>query len=268
MNGVIYYNTGISYLVRLLVSAYSLRRFYSGDIAILSWGDASHYISSQIAKAVNAQLIRINPQIESSDSPQFLVKTRLHEFSPFVNTLYLDADTLILKKIDNLFPIIKTHSFLASTVDGWKTTDEHIRTRLEGWRGFYPQHVKKALKFGRVINCGVMGFNRTSTLLKSWYKFTLPGKNLFVPDEIACQLLLTEHPHTLVDSRYNCMSKYCNIGYETKIVHYHARKHCTMPQAKNWLGVYYEVISKNVANIKSWQPANDKILKQYLDGNR
>lgn len=256
-NGIIYYNTGTRYAVRLLVSLYSLRKYYKGRVSILSWGIESHNICAPIAIAMNAELIKINPLMEVSKWPYFLVKTKLSQYSPYANTLYLDADTLVLNKIDELFDIINEWQFVVTKVNNeWNTTDARMYPRLNAWQNLFPELVKRAYEYDGTINCGVFGFNKKSPLLTEWYDVAVKGKNLFVPDEVACQLLITKHKHKLLDNQYNCMYKYCR-NKTAKIVHHHARKHV---KDKRWIRVYNEVIEKNVANIKSWTPAGDECL--------
>lgn len=259
-NGIIYYNVNTSYAVRLLVSLYSLRKYYKGKVSILSWGSESHNICAPIAAATNADLIRINPVIAASKTPQFLVKTKLPQYSPYINTLYLDADTLVVNKIDELFDLINRWQFVVTSIDGWSTTDKRIIKRLDEWSNTFPILVKQAYLYKNVINCGVFGFNKSSPILNEWYNTAVRGKDFFVPDEVACQLLITKYKHKLLNNQYNCMFKYCN-NKNPKIIHYHARKHV---EDRRWLYTYNEVVNKNVANIKSWTPAEDRRLFKYL----
>ena len=264
MNGIIYYNTGVSYAARLLVSLYSLRKHYAGKISILSWGDKSHTMCAPIATAMNADLIKINPLIAHSNTPQFLAKTKLPQYSPYVNTLYIDADTLIVNRIDELFDIINKWQFVVTSIDGWNTTGKRMHERLNDWSNLFPILVKQAFQYKGVINCGVFGFNKNSPILREWYDTAVKGKDLYVPDEVACQLLITKYRHKLLSDQYNCMFKYCS-NKSAKIIHYHARKHTG---DNRWLSTYHEVVNKNVANIKSWTPSEDTRLTMYLRRHR
>src|ERR1700677_386889 len=92
--GVIYYNTGQSHLVRLLVSIHSLRQFYDGPITILSEGSDSHEICFMIGEALAVEVKKWNCRVPEGKNRAFLAKTRYHLGSPYLTTVVLDADTL------------------------------------------------------------------------------------------------------------------------------------------------------------------------------
>lgn len=264
-NGVIYYNIGTPCLVRLLVSIYSLRKFYKGPISILSWGQESHKICKLIASATNSDVIEINPKMAPSKYPHYMAKTKLHEFSPYINTLYLDSDTLIVGNINNLFDLISQHQMLVTYIEGWPTNRGKMSKRIKSWAPFHPKLIGPALEYGKAINCGVFGFNRKAIILRKWYKLAITNPDYLMPDELSLQLLLPHYQHIAVDNSYNFITKRGNVNdSRIKILHYQSRKHCKPSADNKWLITYLEVAAKNIANVKLWQPAGDRKLARYL----
>lgn len=257
-SGVIYYNVGRQYLVQLLVSLYSLRKYCNKEVVILNWGNVPE-ACKRIAQATGAQIKEIHPEIVKCRYPIFMAKTQLYQYSPFGNTLYLDSDTLVVKPIDELFPLIKQHSFVA-TRDGRALTGK-LQRRFNPWKPFAPDLVTKAKQSNFLINCGVMGFSKKSELLAKWYPMAMLAKDTLLPDEVSCQLLLQKYPHFIADSSFNCLAKY-GINNSAKIIHYHSNKY--LKEGTRWLQAYLEVASKNIANVKSWSSIYDYRLRRYL----
>jgi hypothetical protein len=265
MNGVIYYNTGTVCLVRLLVSICSLRKFYAGPISILSWGDASHEICDRIATATDSKVIRVDFDMVSCKYPKYMAKTKLQEFTPYDNTLYLDSDTLVVGPVDELFNLIDQHHMLVTSIKRWTTRDVRISKRINTWAYLYPDLIEPALNFGHVINCGVYGFRRDASILNEWYKTAAAKDDSINPDEVSLQLLLPHHKHIVVDNRFNFITKRGDVNDpDIRILHYQARKHCHISPNNKWLVAYNEVAKHNVADVINWQPAGDPKLKKYL----
>lgn len=266
MNGIIYYNTGTVCLARLLVSICSLRRYYTGPISILSWGDPSHEICELIATATNSQILKVDFDMVSCKYPKYMAKTKLQEFTPYENSLYIDSDTLVVAPIDELFGLIAQHHMLVTSIKRFSTRDVRISRRINTWAHLYPDLIEAALNFGHVINCGVYGFNRNASILNEWYKTAAAKDDSINPDEVSLQLLLPHHKHIVLDNSWNFITKRGDTNDPNiKILHYQARKHCHISPNNRWLKFYHEVANQNLADIKSWQPAGDPKLKKYLN---
>jgi len=79
-----------------------------------------------------------------------MAKTRLQEFTPYENTLYIDSDTLVMAPIDELFDLIEQHHMLVTSMKRWTTKDVRISRRINTWASLYPDLIKAALDFGHV----------------------------------------------------------------------------------------------------------------------
>lgn len=266
--GIIYYNTGQSCLVRLLVSLHSLRKWYQGPVAIVSEGEESHSICDRIASALDAQVIHWESTVPEGKNHAYLAKTRLNKATPFDTTVALDADTLVVGELDSLFPVAEKHAFCVAQFAQWKTSGRICSRRIVEWRSWLPDDIEPALSFGPAINIGVMAFRRDASIFDDWSDAAPMGRELFIPDEISCQILLHRHPHHILASNWNCSCKYDNpLRAEVRVIHYHGRKHCRRGLPFHgilWMEGYKAVVQQDLAGVQTWGPAGDRMLRKYL----
>lgn len=275
MNGIIYYNRGTKCLARLLVSIYSLREHYSGPISIISQvtEDQAPYLCKKIANCFDGvDVIETDSGVGAGKNRAYIEACLCHTVSPYENTIWLDADTLVVQEFaDYIFEKVEEYEFAIAQFADWKTNGKVAR-RIRSWKGIHPdQWLEDALDFGIAINCGVFAFNKDSSLMNDWFELTLPGRKNFIADESCCQLILPQYPHFLLPSCYNCSCKYDNpYSNETRVIHYHGQKHCRIRgndilyNGELWLEKYHEVIREDLAEIKKWQPLTDVMLKKYM----
>ena len=266
--GVIYYNTGTSCLIRLLVSLFSLRQHYSGPVTIVSEGEDSHELCQKIADALDAQVLRWDSGLEPGKNGAYLAKTRLYQASPYQTTVALDSDTLVQGDIEELFRQAEEHEFCVAQFAKWRTDGRIYSKRIRQWETLVPSHIESALNFGPAINTGVLAYKKEASILQEWEKVVLDGRHLFIPDEVSCQLLLPHHKHRILENLWNCSCRYDSPSDPSvKIIHYHGRKHCR-PGLKfhgaAWITEYQRVVEANLADVHSWKPAGDRMLKRYL----
>jgi hypothetical protein len=104
--------------------------------------------------------------------------------------------------------------------------------------------------------------------MKDWFGMAFKGRELFIPDETCCQLMVPQYPHVIADHRFNCSYKYDNPDDpDIRVIHYHGRKHCRIDlpyHGDKWIKIFGEVSSRDVAGINTWMPAGDRMLKKYL----
>ena len=218
-NGIIYYNHGGKFLARLMVSLYSLRQHYNGNVAIMVWNTNTDDLESckSLAKKFSADIINVDCEVAKCKYDYFLVKTRLPLYSKFDNTIYIDADTIILHNFDELFKKIDKNDFVVVNIGRWTRRKRSI-TRLLEYANIYPKNVEYRIQNYVAINCGVFGFNKRSTLVQKWYDFALPCKDFRIPDEDTCSLMLKDHKHKLISEKYNSIWKIRKPTESTKIV--------------------------------------------------
>ncbi len=270
--GVLYYNVGTSCAVRLLVSVFSLRRHYDGPVTILSEGEDSHRLCSLIADATGTAWLPWDCGVPPGRNRAYLAKTRFHEGTPYQTTIALDSDTVVLGPIDELFAVSRNAEFCVAQLGDWQSGGKTIAARIRQWSSLLPEDMEPALTFGPAINCGVVAFERTAKIFEQWNSLAVAGRRMFIPDEACCQVILHRYPHRVLDGRWNRSCKYDDPRTDdSRIVHFHGRKHCRpgLPfHAEIWTKLFLEVTGRDLAQVKAWLPAGDKMLKRFLGEER
>ena len=269
--GIIYFNTGRKCLVRLIVSLYSLRKVYDGNLSLLTSGeDEPEY--DIISKTFNLNIIKNKHIASEGENRVYLEKCLTHLNTPYDTTIWLDADTIILKDpSEDLWRNAEENEFAISQFSTWTTQGGRIGKRIRSWEKIYPEYIEEAIKFGSAINCGVISFQKTSKLMMDWYELAIKGRYNFIPDESCCQLILHRYPHIILDDKYNTSCKYSKIHEDTFVIHYHGRKHCRLDENNNpiynadiWLKYYNECIELNICDIQNLVNTSDRMLKRFI----
>jgi len=226
MEGLIYYNIGTKCLVRLAVSVSTAIRNFKGDITILADGDCFDKCF-KIAKEFKV-LIK-NPRSDDFIGKNFalLNKCRLHQITPYSKTLFVDTDTLIMQDFSECFKILDDYEFIVPQFCTWKSMDGHYRRRIDLWKGFVSDELMEhAFDESAAVNIGFYGWRAGAKIFDEWFNTALKNRQSFIPDEIACQILLPHYNHLILGSEYNTSCKHEALTEKTKTLHYHGRKHC------------------------------------------
>ena len=264
MDGVIYYNKGSKCLTRLLVSLYSVRKHYTGAVNVLCDGDLPEWVL--------AELVRLNADITPLPAEDFrplVRKAQLWKYTPFEKTVFLDADTLPVADISPLFAEIDKQGFFTYHFAGWQTTGGTVSKRIRAWEpATSTADVEAAVKYGKAVNTGLFGFRKGHPLLPEWEKLTLRGyaKNCTrrLVDELACQMLLPKHPHTLVGPEWGASVKFSDVD-GAKIFHYHGNKNALDWDACGiWKQAYWDY--RNTSPVYEELGANlgEKRMRRYI----
>ena len=271
--GIIFYNDGTKCLSRLLVSVHSLRKYYNGNICIISSGEKGREIVQKVCKEYECQFKEMVSDINNIKYHYFFEKTRMHLYTPYDITFFMDSDTLTIKNPSDIFSSIEENDFVVPMFSNWTTQTDDIKNRLSQWRIIDNNLVEETINKNRPsVNVGTYGFKKSSEFMKNWFDFTMKNIETFIPDEIACHLLLNRYKGIIVDRKYNCSCKYDDPFIEdTRIVHYHGRKHCRITDGKImyhgelWVKEWKEVFEKNVCDVKEWgKTSGDRYLRRYV----
>jgi hypothetical protein len=143
--GVIYYNVGRGSLVRLAVSISTCVKHYPKEqITILA--DYEGYDDcKKMAEhfGVNVKLI----ELETLDKKEILLnKCLAHTYTPYDNTIFIDADTIILNSFDELHDAADEDEFVVTQFSDWTTKRSVIRKRIKEWKPIFPEMMKEALE--------------------------------------------------------------------------------------------------------------------------
>lgn len=266
-NGIIYLLSGTSHAVRLVISLVSLRQQYQGSVTVFTTDNDAAEVGDWISgdPRLNTHHVRLDQDLKRRKGA-YLFKTRLHEFSPYDVTAYLDCDTVVTGSLDELFEFQDARQMVVTQFCDWVTTGRIISGRIRSWKDTHPELVEPALQFGPAINTGIFAFTRQSEILKHWSSVTERGKRHFIPDEVAMQLLVPQYPCHVLDGRFNCSCIYGELSSaDVRVIHFHGGKHIKKTKTDRWLVTYESAIDDNIANLKSWTPSGDKRLASHLE---
>ncbi len=276
--GIVYYNKGTKCMIRLLVSLYTLRKVYRGDIKILHEGKLPEWFIA-VARKLKTGFVEI-PEAECGKY-HLLQKTRLHKWSPFDTSLFIDSDTVVLEDPSELFDVIEVSGFAVARFSDWKTdAGGAITKRIKAWLPYTSQkQVDDAIAFGPAVNTGTFGWTRQEChqlLFKYWENLTAVavGDKSVMPrtlDETALQMIVPVHIHALFDERWNRSVKH-GITDKPAIIHYHGGKHLNTAKdsppemvklCDKWREAYGEMLNGSLYCKELMEPHGDRALKAY-----
>jgi hypothetical protein len=254
---------GTRHALQLVVSIYSLRQVYKGPIAVLCAHDDNDCTSLRLKEALEQE-----PRLAVECVPFRFVttgrrnngyanKTLVHKISPFDKSVFLDADTLVVRPFDELFPI--GDEIVLTQFAGWWSNQRKISRRIENWRKVDPVLVDRAQQAQYpAINTGVFGFASSTTYMDAWREMTL--RNLsFICDELASQIMFMDYPHRVLDQRFNASVVYSTAAPEVvcdgRVWHGHGGKFFKKASGRAiWRPLYDACMRDDIARITRWTP--------------
>jgi hypothetical protein len=262
--GVVYMLTGNRHGPRLAVSVYNLRKFYTGDIVFfLPTGEENEPVEliakdpRIVAKIVPFRLER------NGKGAVYANKAKIPLITPFERTIFLDADTLPVADLEELWPA--QNELVLVQMSNWTTQRDLIKRRINKWREIVPTLVERALSGTlAAINTGVFAFDAETLDLSDWARLCKQNP-IHICDEIAMQLLYPDYPHRLLDDSFNCCPVQGANKEKVKLWHFHTRTHLRLSARPYWLTAYQECLEEDVGKIRNWTPAEDEALQNYLE---
>lgn len=270
--GICYLNIGTRCLVRLAVSIHSLRKHYDGPICIVNAAGLDDRIVDEFAAdpslLVDVKHIPIKTYRRRS---AYVAKPSVYRWTPFDRSLFVDADTVFRADPSPLFEV--GSSFVVTKFSDWICSGGIIKKRIEPFFNIgdaaieVPRLAKQVIaESWPAINTGVFVFDRNWTGMRSWERLTQAARTRAnFTDEIAAQVLLPFFGDdvSIVNDRWNWSPIYGKSA-NPAIVHFHGKKHLRPEAMPYWLPVFRECVELNVANIRSWMPAGDNRLAEFL----
>ncbi|MCZ2342185.1 MAG: hypothetical protein LC104_10380 [Bacteroidales bacterium] len=135
---------------------------------------------------------------------------------------------------------------------------------MERWQTIAPQfepsaewqrRITQALEPHPAINSGVFAWRKGAPILEDWARLTRFGHRLFIPDEIALQIVLPDYPHTILDQRFNCSPKFGIDQDDVRIWHFHGDRHWKPgPGRERWLPEFHNCWNADYAGMQSRWP--------------
>lgn len=226
--GILFFNIGKRCILRLIVSIYSLRKYYTGVVGVLLCDDDKiSPIVVDALKPFDVDIYWFKRTLSLKRNTGYAIKPEVLYQSPYDLTLFCDSDTLFTCSPECLFEEIDKNDLILTSYRDWSTKGPRMAKRIRSLRDILPdEQIQKSLEYGTAINTGVVGYRKKATedYFKDWIEVSLKGKGRFIIDEIACQCICYKYKHKLVESiwNYSCREKNMDTA---KIIHYHGRKH-------------------------------------------
>jgi len=263
--GVIYYNRGLKCIVRLIVSMWSLKRFYDGPITLFWEGDAPKGLIEDLRAKLGVDVVfDSNPKLAT-----LLRKIEISKKAPYDVNVYIDADTVVLGKIDELFDMASDCDLVATHFAGWRSDGGTIARRIRGYASVRPEYIEDAVKYGPAVNTGIYAWGRGTAIFDEWLWLAQQGENMgmYIPDEVACQVLLPKYKCKVAPLKFNVSVKHDPGTEDKRIIHYHGRKHCKeYPLCDFWVKALDEVCKQNLCNITEYvgDQYGDRRLRNFF----
>ena len=272
-DGVCYMLTGNKHASMLLVSLMSLRWHYKGPITIIAGDDAA---TEAVSHIVGDERISEGIDMKSWPAPvgggkgrQHANKSSLLELSPYKRTVFLDADTMVVGRINEMLPRSGTEEIRLTQMVNWTTDMRVIKKRIVPWEQLLPARaaLMKATPYP-AINTGVIGFTDRSTRYFTQLKDLCLKNEIFMCDELVANLIFLDYPHVIMPHIYNYSCKFSEQVTpvsEARIIHFHGMKHVrTNIGKKLWVPLYDQAVRTNLGGVNEWSPGKDRQLKIFL----
>ena len=151
-NGFLYIAFGDAFTKEALMSIKSLRRYNAEPIALLTDQEQTDEMG---------QIVDVYAKIQPN---HIRAKVDFVGFSPFVNTVYLDSDTLVVRNISDMFDILKRFDV--------GLVHDYARKRLK-YSKLVPEYESIPYGFSE-FNGGIMAYNSseaTNNFLNTWRQY-------------------------------------------------------------------------------------------------
>jgi len=275
--GIMMFNRGDRMMVNLLVSLYSLRKHYGGNVTVYLENPCSSPLElDESLKHFGCDIIHLEDKHEFKT---LVRKNSLFANPPYDKTLWLDSDTIIMGSLQKMFDYLdeKNVDMCIPHFCGWVSDGHTIAKRINRFKGIIEErYIKEALKHHPAINTGVLSFRKSENwakFVKHWTDLAHQGaqQHVFIPDETVAQVLYPSMhewglKYFIAPTDYN-MSVLHDHGNskDPRIIHYHGKKSVLdVATCQIWKDTFEEMCKDNIANINCFLQYADKRLKQYL----
>lgn len=275
-DGFLYNLTGDKHAVQLVVSLLSLRHRHSEPVLIGYGDDAARQVCMRILdderlRPVSCREVAMAAKARHK-AKHHANKSCMEDWTIFGRTIFLDADTLVVGSLDDLW----TDHVTLTQFAGWVTTGRTIGSRLRKFEHLLPDDVRHMTSVEHpAINTGVLAWGRSADSFHQEWRRVALANPVFMGDEIAANLIYERHGARVLDHRWNYSPLYSpakrddgtlEVADDVKVWHFHGAKHCNNPAAISvWAPWYDKAVRENVAGLAQWTPAGDKRLRRFLD---
>lgn len=268
--GIIMFNRGDQCIVRAMVCLYTLRKYWDGPVTF--------YLETPYPKEFDEACKYFNVDIvhneEKHEYRTLIRKTDMFANPPYDRTLWLDADMLILGKLDEMFDYLDDSDVSIPHFCKWVSNGNKIAARIKKFEGIADKkYLNEALNSHPAVNTGILSFRKSAKwtrFVNDWVALAHKGNKIFISDEVAFQILYPSASEWglkvhISPPNFNVSVLYGNEIEDKRVIHYHGRKHVLdVPLCDVWKSTFKEMCDNNVANINYYLKYADKRLKEYL----
>jgi len=267
-NGIIMFNKNQKCVVRALVSLYTIRKFYDGPITFFIETSPDGFDTS--VKEFGCDVIYND---DNKDLKTLVRKTSLFVDSPYEKTLWLDSDTALVGKIDEMFDYLENYEVVIPNFADWHSDGRIIKRRIMNFKGHVSDEIlNTALDHKPAVNTGVVAYRKNTTFMKDWIELAIKTNGLcFISDEIAFQVLYPSYKGIYIaPQKFNVSARFGDAVEDKRIIHFHGQKHVLpFPLCDIWKNAFKEMQDGNIANINHFVEEHaDRRLRKYLRGER
>lgn len=273
------------------MSLYSLRylRNWLGDVYVHVWPESQSIVEQiETDKRLNVTMVPRSPEYRGKND-QFIDKIKVMQDAPTPVAMYLDADTAVNKKIDDIFSEANKASFVATQFNDWLTNGGGIRRRIEWLIGRETINQDAVAKVTAnpfpSVNGGVFACERTSPVLPLWHEWTMSVNDIFIADETVLHSLLGEfdgtgHIRVLKGGAWNCSPKHQPRNLKDRDVvirHFHGDSNLRPNKSQKgvdlWWPMFRVACRQNLGGINDWlDQVNNRhlrsLMKEIENGNQ
>ncbi len=263
--GVVYLLTDPRLAARLVVSLYSLRRWYSGPITVFTTRARSNEIGRCCAGDATLSVHHVvvdEVRGANTYAAAYQTKVAAVQASPYRNTIYIDADTLIANRIDELLESTRNNPLVLTGFFGTSTNTGGLKERLNEWRtvceyadpsfGLSNRIDELTANPHPAINAGVLGLQRNDAFVARWRELTHAGRLAPLCDEVALQIMAMETSYEFLGYKYNCHPMAWPSVTDVSIFHFAGITHLRDGCHELWVPAWQECVDRNVAEIQNW----------------
>jgi hypothetical protein len=257
MTGFQYQLVGSKHACMLAVSLHSLRKYHPTDPVQIVAGDAEAIECVQHIARDDPNVVLANWEAPKGGGKglQHANKAKAFSLSPFVRTIFLDADTTVHSSLSTLTP--DDGEVRLTCFADWRTTGGTMRKRLHAWLDVWPEEVifqqQNALP---AINTGVLSWHCDARGYLAKVRELVLANPIFMSDELAAQLAFRHYPHLLLGHRWNYSPKFSpevGDGVSPAVIHYHGFQHARPDKSdgwKTWMPLYQECMDGNLCGVR------------------
>lgn len=271
--GIIMFNRGDKCIVRAIVCLYTLRKWWHGPVTFYLENPMPQEFV-EVCKYFNVDVIHNE---EKHELKTLVRKTDMFCNPPYDRTLWVDSDTVIVGKIDEMFDYLDDYDVAIPNFAGWVSNGSAISKRIKRFEGIIDKkYIDEALRQHPAVNTGILSFKKS----ERWNKFVeywvgkadlASQKRVFIADEVCFQVLYPSISEWglkcfIAPTDFNVSVLHDHgKSKDIRVLHMHGQKHVLdHPNCEIWKNTFAEMRKNNVANINNFLQYADKRLAEYL----